>query len=70
MVCGLSMFALTWMKAVATMTPEPKYFATKNDQFGAPTLGCLTAKTGKHAPSSEPMRMTKMDEIRRAMRPS
>ena len=37
---------LTCMNAVAMITPEPKYLATKKAQLGIPTLWCLAAKTG------------------------
>ena len=40
----------TWMKAVAMMTPEPKYFAMKKAADGTLTPRCRAAKTGKHAP--------------------
>jgi hypothetical protein len=58
------------MKAVATMTPEPKYFAMKKAHEGTPAPGCLAAKTGNHVPRKDPTRMTKMDEMRTPMRPS
>lgn len=34
---------LTCMKAVATITPDPKYFAMKKAHEGIPTPWCLTA---------------------------
>jgi hypothetical protein len=58
------------MKAVATMTPEPKYFAMKKAHVGTPAPGCLAAKTGNHVPRKDPTRITKMDEMRTPMRPS
>lgn len=51
------------MNAVATITPDPKYFAIKNVHDGKPAPLCLEAKTGNHAPKSEPTRMTKTDDI-------
>lgn len=38
------------MKAVAMMTPEPKYFAMKNPHSGTPTPRCRLAYTGNAAP--------------------
>ena len=38
------------MKAVAMMTPEPKYFAMKNAHSGTPTPLCRLAYTGNAAP--------------------
>jgi hypothetical protein len=61
---------LTCMKAVATMTPEPKYLAMKKAHEGTPAPGCLAAKTGNHEPRKDPTRMTKIDEMRTPMRPS
>ena len=58
------------MKAVATMTPEPKYFAMKKAHEGTPAPGCLAAKTGNHVPRKDPTRITKMDEMRTPTRPS
>lgn len=52
------------MNAVATMTPDPKYFAMKNAHSGTPTPLCLAANTGNHVPRKEPTRMTKMEDIR------
>ena len=40
------------MKAVATMTPEPKYLAMKKAHSGTPTPRCRSAKTGNTAPGS------------------
>lgn len=62
--------ARTCMKAVATMTPEPKYLAMKKAHDGTPTPWCLAAKTGNHVPRKDPTRMTKMAEMRTPMRPS
>lgn len=43
------------MKAVAIITPEPKYFAKKNAHVGTLSLEAVFAKIGKRAPrSSEP----------------
>jgi hypothetical protein len=39
------------MKAVATMTPDPKYFAMKNAHSGTPKPLFRLAKIGKTAPS-------------------
>lgn len=58
------------MKAVATMTPDPKYFAMKNTQLGIPIPWCRRAKIGKTAPSVEPTKITKMADIRSPIRPS
>ena len=58
------------MKAVARMTPDPKYLAMKNAQEGTPTPGFLAAKTGNHVPRNDPTRITKMAEMRMPMRPS
>jgi len=41
----------TWMKAVAMMTPEPKYLAMKKAHSGTPTPRCLAAYTGNAAPA-------------------
>lgn len=60
----------TWMKAVATMTPEPKYLAMKKAHSGTPMPLCLPAYTGKTAPIADPTMMTKMEEMRRPIRPS
>lgn len=60
----------TCMKAVATITPEPKYLATKNAHAGTPMPFLLAAKTGNHVPRKLPTRMTKMAEMRVPMRPS
>lgn len=32
------------------ITPEPKYFATKNASFGTPKLGRLEKNVGNQAP--------------------
>jgi len=32
-----------WMNAVAMMTPDPKYFATKNAHSGTPMPRCRAA---------------------------
>lgn len=58
------------MKAVATMTPEPKYLAMKKAHSGTPMPLCLPAYTGKTAPIADPTMMTKMEEMRRPIRPS
>jgi len=59
------------IKAVAMITPDPKNFATKKIQPGNPLfLLQRRAKTGKRAPNEEPIKMTKMDDIRKPMRPS
>ncbi len=42
---------LTWMKAVATITPEPKYLATKKAHPGTRTPLFLWANIGKQAPT-------------------
>ena len=43
---------LTWMNAVAKITPDPKYFAKKNANSGTLTPLLFLANTGKMAPSS------------------
>jgi hypothetical protein len=58
------------MKAVAIMTPEPKYFATKKARLRNFEVPKLRAKTGNTAPNIEPTIITKMDDIRKPMRPS
>ena len=58
------------MKAVATITPEPKYFAMKKAQAGTPNPFRLAAKTGNQVPRNDPIIITKMDDIRVPMRPS
>ncbi len=58
------------MKPVAMITPEPKYFATKNASFGTPTLGRLEANVGNHAPKKDPTKITKIADMRRPKRPS
>lgn len=58
------------MNAVATITPEPKYFAMKKAHDGTPTPRCRAANTGNHVPKNDPTRITKMDDIRKPKRPS
>lgn len=41
---------LTWMNAVAIITPDPKNFATKNTLGGTFVPRFLAANTGKQAP--------------------
>ena len=41
------------MKAVAIMTPDPKYLAMKKAHSGTPTPLCRRAKTGKAAPMEQ-----------------
>ena len=42
--------ASKWINAVAMMTPEPKYLATKNVHAGASLVLARLAKVGKMAP--------------------
>jgi hypothetical protein len=58
------------MKAVATMTPEPKYLAMKKAQSGIRNQGFCFAKTGKVAPSVDPNQIMKIEAIRNPNRPS
>lgn len=80
------------MKAVAMMTPEPKYLAMKKADLGTRIDFERAARTGKSAPVCvlvcaswlrhvseggmgdiphiDPKPMTKMEEMRRPMRPS
>lgn len=57
------------MKAVATMTPEPKYLARKKAHCGTPRPCLLEANTGNHVPNQAPTRITKIAEIRTPRRP-
>jgi hypothetical protein len=41
---------LTWIKAVATMTPEPKYFVIKNAKAGTCMRFVLAAAIGSSTP--------------------
>lgn len=52
------------------ITPEPKYFATKNASFGTPTLGRLETNVGNQAPKNDPANITKIAYMRRPKRPS
>jgi hypothetical protein len=52
------------MKAVAIMTPEPKYFATKNAIGGTCIFFVLAAAIGSSTPKNEPNPMMKMVDIR------
>lgn len=58
------------MKAVVTMTPEPKYLAMKNAQAGTPIPLRRDAKTGNQVPRKLPTKMTKTEEMRVPMGPS
>lgn len=49
----IALSSLTWMKAVAIMTPEPKYLVKKKAQSGTFNPGCCLAITGKRAPISK-----------------
>lgn len=60
----------TCMNAVATITPEPKYLEIKRIHEGIPTPLRLAANTGNHVPKKEPIRITKIAEMRTPMRPS
>ena len=55
-----------WINAVATMTPEPKYFAKKNANAGIRTREDLDDTMGNNAPKHPPAMITNMDEIRAA----
>jgi hypothetical protein len=58
------------MKAVAIMTPDPKYFVTKNTQDGILEPPNRFAKMGKTAPKIEQTNITNTDDIRTPIRPS
>lgn len=58
------------MKAVAMMTPEPKYFAMKKAVLGTCMRLDLASTMGTTAPRRLPTRMTKMELMRRPRRPS
>ena len=80
------LWGLTWMNAVAKMTPDPKYFAKKNAYSGTLVPLLFFAKTGKMAPGhcehalhlgykadlpkDEPTRITNIAEILNPIRPS
>lgn len=57
------------MKAVAMMTPEPKYFAMKKAVLGTRIRLDLASAMGTTAPRRLPMRMTKMELMRRPKPP-
>lgn len=57
------------MKAVAMMTPEPKYFAMKKAVLGTRMRLDLASAMGTTAPKRLPMRMTKMELMRRPRPP-
>ena len=67
---ALARVSPTCMKAVVTITPEPKYLAMKKAHAGTPIPCRLAAKTGNHVPRKLPTRITKMDDMRVPMRPS
>lgn len=58
------------MKAVAMMTPEPKYFAMKKAVLGTCIRLDLASTMGTTAPRRLPIRITKMELMRRPRRPS
>lgn len=62
--------ARRWMKAVAMMTPEPKYFAMKKAVLGTCMRLDLASTMGTTAPRRLPIKMTKMELMRRPRRPS
>jgi hypothetical protein len=47
---GQTLVARRWMKAVATITPDPKYFATKKTHDGTSLDLLRFANVGKMAP--------------------
>lgn len=55
------------MKAVARMTPEPKYLAMKRLAFGIRDLGARASIMGSSTPSRDPTRMMNTEAIRRDM---
>lgn len=64
---------VTCISAVARITPDPKYLATKKIRSGTFTsfaLRLLAAYTGTMAPSAESTSMTKMELMRRLICPS
>ena len=61
---------LTWMKPVATITPEPKYFEKKKAHDGMHRLLLLFAMMGNRAPKLDVHSITKMADTRRPMAPS
>ena len=77
---------LTWMKAVAIITPEPKYFAIKKVSLGTCMRFVLARTTGNSAPcicqyvlnmyvwrsipKNDPNPITNMDDILSPNRPS
>lgn len=58
------------MKAVAMMTPEPKYLATKKAILGTRMRSERASMMGTTAPRNEPIIMTKMLDMRRFNLPS
>lgn len=58
------------MKAVAMMTPEPKYLMMKKKIWGTRTRDCFLKKRGIRQPMNEPKKMTKIADMRKPMRPS
>lgn len=57
------------MNAVATITPDPKYLATKDAHDGNLTRSRRVANTGSQAPNMEPTKMTKIALIRTRIPP-
>jgi hypothetical protein len=52
------------MKAVAMITPAPKYRANRYTYMGIRSLGSRAARTGKKVAAVDTIRMTKSAEIR------
>merc|ERR1712169_114651 len=59
-----------WMKAVAMITPEPKYLQKKKTHSGIFKPACRFAKMGKVAPIEEVIQIINRAATRRPMRPS
>ena len=58
------------MKAVAMMTPEPKYLAAKKHfAISLLLIPRCRVQVGKTAPTSDPTRMTKIEEMRTPISP-
>ena len=62
--------ARRWIKAVAMITPDPKYFAAKKHfAISLLLIPRRRVQVGKAAPMSDPTRMTKIEEMRTPMLP-
>jgi len=58
------------MKAVAIITPEPKYFVMKKANGGTFMRFVLAAAIGSNAPNIDPIPITNIEDILTPIRPS